>query len=137
MTQSIFDGISDFGPIEFKVAPRSGPDETKWRRGCPPSVVLFATDGRGAAVIIDHQGPDIAYLLDVDERAFVQDELQDWAFPGLWIWEGRVRGYRDYWGEYDENIESEIRPLTEDEARAVRENDIVWDGALWIEDWKP
>jgi len=118
-------------------APDPGPGEPRWRKGCPASVALFATDGRGAAVLIDHQGPDVAYLVDVDERSFVDDELSEWRFPGLWVWEGRVRSSRSYEGEHDEWCDATIRPLTEDEAEAVRTGDHVWDGALWREDWKP
>lgn len=115
------------------------PEESKWRNPCPPSVVLFATDGRGAVCVIDHQGPDAAYIFSdsITERLFFRDELVDWKFPGLWVWEGRVAGSRDYWGEYDEWTEGEVRPLTEDEARAIREDDAIWDGNLWLENWKP
>lgn len=111
----------------------------KWKKGCPPSVVLFATDGRGAVCIIDHQGPDAAYIMedDLTRKILVDDDLALWKFPGLWVWEGKVRGHRDYWGEYDEEFVGDIRLLTEDEHRAIREDDIVWDGARWIEDWKP
>lgn len=110
--------------------------DPRWRKDCPSSVVLFATDGHGAVCIIDHEGPDAAYILEdsLTKKIFVDQELIPWKFPGLWVWEGRVRGSRDYWGEYDEHYEGEVRPLTEDEHRAVREEDTLWDSNLWRED---
>jgi hypothetical protein len=125
----LFAKLVPSAPDDFE---RIGP---KWRKECPASVVLFATDGRGAVCIIDHQGPDAAYIMEdsLIRKSFVDDDLAPWAFPGLWIWEGRVRGHRDYWGEYDETNEGEVRPLTEDEHRAIREDDLVWDPTLWIE----
>lgn len=117
---------------------RAYPDP-QWKKGCPDSVVLFATDGRGTVTVLDHQGPDAAYLMgdSLIRATFLEGDLATWAFPGLWVWEGHVRGWKDYFGEYDEENVGDIRPLTDDEARAVREEDHVWDGGLWLEDWKP
>jgi hypothetical protein len=122
-----------------KIVP-SAPDDfepigPKWRKGCPASVVLFATDGRGAVCIIDHQGPDAAYILEdsLQKGILVDEDLALWKFPGLWVWEGRVKSSKSYEGEYDEEYVGDIRPLTEDEARAIREDDLVWDPNLWIE----
>ena len=105
----------------------------KWRKNAPASVVLFGTDGRGQACIIDHEGRDAAYLLDTDEQWFIEEELATWAFPGLWVWEGRVRTSVSWEGECDEWPEGEIRPLTENEARSIRKNTAIWDQTLWIE----
>jgi hypothetical protein len=106
----------------------------KWRKNAPSSVVLFATDGRGTTMIVDHDGPDAHAVLAENRDAFLYELNSYWDQPGLWVWEGRVRVTRDYWGEYDEHYDGEVRPLTEDEARAVRENDLVWDPKLWRED---
>jgi len=114
-------------PSAFEVV---GP---KWRKKCPPSVVLFGTDGRGQACVIDHQGPDAAYLLEVDADVFVEEELATWVFPGLWVWEGKIRTSVSWAGEHDAWPEGEIRPLTENEARSIRKNTAIWDQTLWIE----
>ena len=113
------------------------PEEPKWKtEGCPPSRVLFATNGRGAVSILDHVGPDASYLMSdsIERRYFIKNELKTHPFPGIWIWIGKVYGSRDYWGEYDEWTEGDVRPLTEDESSALAEEDDVWDRSLWLEE---
>lgn len=105
----------------------------KWRKDAPPSVVLFGTDGRGQACVIEHEGRDISYFFEVDRQIFIDEELATWQFPGLWVWEGKVRTSVSGEGEYDAWPEGEVRPLTEDEARAIREGNYLWDSNLWIE----
>ena len=110
--------------------------QPKWRKDAPASVVLFATDGRGTVVIIDSQGADVAYAQSEMPDELLR-ELAEHKFPGLWVWMGRVRTQQCLDGDWDAWVEGEVRPLTDDERRAVNANDHVWDGSLWIEDWKP
>jgi hypothetical protein len=109
--------------------------DPKWKKGCPKSVVLFATDGRGTATVITHQGPDAAYIYsdNLTAKMLMESDLATHPFPGIWVWEGEVHGHRDYWGEYDEEYVGEVRPLTDDEARALREDDLLWDASRWVE----
>jgi hypothetical protein len=105
----------------------------KWRKPAPPSHILFGTDGLGQVCVIEHEGPDASYLMQESREHFVEEELATWKFPGLWVWVGKVRSSRSYEGEYDEHYEGTIRPLTEDERQAVRENEMLWDPAIWVE----
>jgi hypothetical protein len=112
------------------------PAEPRWRKNAPPSRVLFATNGRRAVSVIDHVGPDAAYLLSGDFDGFVDSDLRPWKFPGIWVWEGQVRSYRSYEGEYDEEVIGDIRPLNEDEENALQTDDDPWDYSLWKEPTK-
>lgn len=109
--------------------------EPEWRKPCPMSVVLFATDGRGNAIPISHQGPEAAWFMSECLDEFIEEELAPHRFPGLWVWEGTVETWANHLGEYDSAYRGKVRPLTEDEARAIREGDHVWDPGLWIEDY--
>lgn len=106
------------------------PEERRWRKDAPPSRVLFATNGRGAVYIIEHVGSCASYLVS-ESGWFVGSELRPWQFPGIWVWEGTIRVYRSYEGEYDEEADGDIRPLDESEASALEANQDVWDRSLW------
>jgi len=111
------------------------PGEPAWRKkGRPRDRVLFATDGRGTIVRIDSIGPITEYLGEGDEDFL--DEVKDHPFPGLWIWEGRIRAHEihtDNCHEWDVWLEGDIRPLHEDERASLQENDDPWDRSLWYE----
>lgn len=126
---------------QFTVAPAEvdddlsrHPGQVRWRKNAPPDRVLFATDGRGLVLIHDWIGAGVTFYMEDDcLTSTLREELAYHLFPGLWIWEGKVCTSRDYWGECDEWLEGDVRPLDEDEARALRENDILWDRSLWVE----
>lgn len=113
---------------------RIGP---RWKKGCPDSRVMFATDGRGLVSIIDHVGPDAAYILEdsINQKMLERDDLAHHPFPGIWVWEGRVHSWRDYWGEYDERFEGTVRPLNDDERTAMEVDGEPWpDRSAWQEE---
>lgn len=57
-------------------------------------------------------------------RDMIWEEIQD----GVYTWSGEIQGYRDYWGEYDEELErSELRPTTKEEWEALTLDETVWD----------
>lgn len=107
----------------------------RWKKKGPPSVVLFATNGRKAVVVVAHEGGDADYILNhSDNKDELIRELREWVFPGLWVWEGRVRSSRSYDGEYDEEYVGDIRPLTAAEEERLQDDDDPRDQELWRED---
>lgn len=106
----------------------------KWKKGCPDDRVFFAADGRGAVAIIDYIGPGVSYYMEDSLLVgILKMELAAHNFPGLWIWEGRLRSSRSYYGEYDEELDGIVRPLHDDERQGWIEEETLWDRSLWCE----
>lgn len=106
----------------------------KLREDRPLDRVLFATDGRGVVAVLDSVGVVVDFLADAPDE--FREEVQDFPFPGIWIWEGRVRA-RHYntpdMYEWDVWFEGAVRPLNDDEHCYLRKNDDPWDRTLWEE----
>lgn len=83
----------------------------------------------GIPHLVYYQGTCLRYWLEVmgaDETArdMIEEDTQD----GVYTWSGEVQGHRDYWGEYDEELQcSEFRPVTKEEWEAFTRDEIVWD----------
>jgi hypothetical protein len=105
----------------------------KLRRKRPLDRVLFATDGRGTIVRIDSVGAITEYLAEGEED-FIE-EVKRHPFPGLWVWEGRIRAHHTHTpdaNEWDVWLEGDVRPLDDDERQSLQDNDDPWDRSLWF-----
>lgn len=118
---------------ELGEALEPGHQARAYRKDRPPSSILFATDGRGVVQLLEHIGPDADYIMEdsLTQQILIDDDLARHQFPGIWVWEGRVRGWRDYYGEYDEEFVGDVRPLREEEREALKRNDACFDPTLW------
>lgn len=120
----------------YKIAPAEEvvPSQPRLRKGRPLDRVLFATDGRGTVIRFDSVGAISEYLAETPEE--FTDEVKGHPFPGIWVWEGRIRASETHTTdahEWDVWIEGDVRPLDEDERRYLQENDDPWDRSLWYE----
>lgn len=78
---------------------------------------LLYHHGSGAEYFVEGVGPDEA------ARSFVGEDCAD----GVYVWSGEIVGRRDYWGEYDEEVTGEHRPVTAEEWRGFCSDEHVWD----------
>lgn len=105
-------------------------DPEVFRADAPPSRVLIASDGKRARVLacvgqeFEQWSDDIGW-----EHQF------DGIAPGLWIAQGYVYAYQDYFGECDaELVLTHTRELTPDEWTIYLDCDVSegpWDESKW------
>lgn len=88
---------------------------------CPSYAVVVVH--HGLPFVAYHVGSDIEYWLGAygaHETAMTIAPEADGAF----LWHGNVRGWCDYWGEHDEELEtSTLRACTAEEWQRVVEDD--------------
>jgi hypothetical protein len=93
------------------------------------SFALICSDGE-RGYVMEYIGGAIDYMMS--EYPDPHDEVQG-IKAGVWIATIWVRTYRDYWGEYDEEIEiADLRPLTKEEWELLQGGDQVLDDTGWL-----
>jgi hypothetical protein len=105
------------------------PQKYKKNSGC---LALVASDGR-KSILIDWIGASLAYWLDCVSQEELCSDLGT-APVGISLWEGDLKSNRDYWGEDDQWLEGEFRPLTDEEWESYETNGLVWDPKDFFED---
>lgn len=92
-----------------------------------PSEALIISDGERSAVL-SHVGGYIDYWLN---EGGITDAF-DGVDPGVWIWQGKIIGHRDYQGEYDAELVGDFRRPTAEEWEQIRDEDYeLWDADEW------
>lgn len=105
------------------------PEPPNYKKGVK-SRALVASDGRGI-ICLAKIGPHLDYWLD--EVGETEQITFEGAPVGITIWEGKIRSWRTYDGDYDCELEGDFRPLTEEEWEDYRTNGEAWDSSEWFE----
>ena len=90
-----------------------------WSKG---SKAVVASDGQHA-IVLEYVGGPLNYWLCETGRLAPFDGLE----AGLWVWEGGIASWRDYAGDYDEELDGTFRRLTVEEIDALRQDAWLWD----------
>lgn len=108
-------------------------DPVPARRDLPPrvpSLVVFVR-AHGRAHILYRHGDDVEHWIEgVGIDGFAKDlegNYPEAIADGVYVWTGHVKGRRDYWGEYDEEIVcDDIRPVTAEEWALFCDDEHAW-----------
>lgn len=63
----------------------------------------------------------------IENNDFVKNASDGIEEDGIYVWSGTVNGSTDYWGEYDEWLEGETRPITAEEWKSFIKDELIWD----------
>lgn len=96
------------------------------QNGSKDSLALIASDGE-RAYIINYVGMHLDYWICEGGA----NDFFEGVEAGVWFWKGRIKSSRDYFGEYDEELEGDFRKLTEEEWELLQGGDDLWDADEW------
>jgi predicted HAD superfamily Cof-like phosphohydrolase len=96
-----------------------------YKKGCGSMAVFFVLTP-GHAMFHDRIGPDIEYEIECTGEADVVRDFARGRAPGAYVWTGRIHSYQSYEGEWDAELDGEIRPVTDEEAMSLADEETIW-----------
>jgi hypothetical protein len=94
------------------IGPRATPDDPK---PLVPSLAIIVVV-HGVTHLLYHHGDALEYWVEGYGAQETGATIGEGAPDGVHVWTGYVKGWRDYWGEYDEElVERTMRPITKEE----------------------
>lgn len=124
-SKGLFDiaSLGTITPIEVERPEGCICDGSPW--GCwdpaKGNKALIASDGE-RSLILEQVGGHLDYWFS---ESGDQEGLDGYP-PGVWVWEGTLNSWRDYWGEYDEELSGDIRKLTDEEWELLRDGEVLF-----------
>jgi hypothetical protein len=103
-----FHGIEDAGPAadDMTGAPR-----------IPDRAIVVVVHGQ--PYLLYHHGTDLEdWVAEASPEDAAREMAGDEHAAGVFVWSGAVVHHVDYWGEHDEWLEGETRPISPEEWRA-------------------
>lgn len=116
------------GTLTLLNGEEDGPPEYDWSK---PSLAVVASDGDGRGCVLWTAGPHVQSFLDEIGRGLDDIGLDD-APDGISVWEGKIKTYHYYEGDYDADLTGKFREPSDEEWQSIQRGECPWNDEDWI-----